>query len=526
MGFREVVLFEFVLLFSAAAAQNSLSLNSNETLNPQEREKSASQLPRSLQTTGHQSNRTKHSGPVRSPVSYRLKVHEIWNPAVRKHKPVQNLVEQGFENLQRWEARGPTWEQLEEWENIHVKKFLTLIQGPDLNPPVKERTKVEFKQRVHVPADSVTVRCGEDKVTVEAKQNFLGNGQFIRPGDLTLGGCAAADSGGHVLKFQTELHGCGSMMTMTEDALIYSFSLIYSPTPIDNTFILRSNHAEVVIQCHYLRRHYVSSDVLRPTWTTFASNTLAEQRLHFSLRLMTEDWQTQRASSVYFLSDVMHIEAAVMQGHHIPLRVYVDSCVAGVTPDLDSELIYPFISNHGCLSDAKLTGAKSYFMQRSQEDKLHFQLKAFKFHQDQRNSLYITCHLKATSVSVPVNSQHKACSYLTEAKRWVASGGDNNVCDCCESSCSLQRQRRSPAANAEPEWEGIAALGPILLKEKVLQVALLPEPAPQGVTPNASSSSLALMCGVGAALTAVLLFFMGAVIYSRLQKPTGHAVCT
>lgn len=36
-----------------------------------------------------------------------------------------------------------------------------------------------------------------------------------------------------------------------------------------------------------------------------------------------------------------------------------------------------------CLSDSKRTGAKSFFLQRSQEDKLQFQLKAFRLHQDQ-----------------------------------------------------------------------------------------------------------------------------------------------
>lgn len=35
-----------------------------------------------------------------------------------------------------------------------------------------------------------------------------------------------------------------------------------------------------------------------------------------------------------------------------------------------------------CLSDSKRTGAKSFFLQRSQEDKLQFQLKAFRL-QDQ-----------------------------------------------------------------------------------------------------------------------------------------------
>ena len=43
----------------------------------------------------------------------------------------------------------------------------------------------------------------------------------------------------------------------------------------------------------------------------------------------------------------MRIEAAVLQGHHAPLRVYVDSCVATVDPDPDSQPRYPFISNHG-----------------------------------------------------------------------------------------------------------------------------------------------------------------------------------
>lgn len=36
-----------------------------------------------------------------------------------------------------------------------------------------------FEQRVPVPADSVAARCGEREVTVEVKQNFLGNGVLV-----------------------------------------------------------------------------------------------------------------------------------------------------------------------------------------------------------------------------------------------------------------------------------------------------------------------------------------------------------
>lgn len=43
------------------------------------------------------------------------------------------------------------------------------------------------------------------------------------------------------------------LIQMTEDALIYSFSLVYLPTPIGNTVILKTNPTEVVIECHYQR---------------------------------------------------------------------------------------------------------------------------------------------------------------------------------------------------------------------------------------------------------------------------------
>ncbi|XP_054479995.1 zona pellucida sperm-binding protein 3-like [Anoplopoma fimbria] len=530
MGFREAVLFGFVLLLSGgnpwAATQNWSNLSTDEPLNqiPQEQVTTSLQLQRA----DRGSNRTKNGGPVRSPVTYRLKVHQLWNPAVRKQTPPRPLVEQMHtsQNQQRWEASVLTLQQ----PNVQ-SVLLKLVQGPDLNPPVKPESKVQtlmLEQRVPVPADSVAARCGEGEVTVEVKQNFLGNGQLIRPSDLTLGGCAALDTARHILRFQTELPGCGSTVRMTEETLIYSFSLMYSPTPIGNTFIFKTNPAEVVIECHYRRRLYASSGAVRPTWTPFASSMSAEQRLHFSLRLMTEDWQSQRPSSVYFLSDVMHIEAAVLGGHHVPLRVYADSCVATMTPDPNSQPRYPFISNHGCLSDAKLTGAKSYFMQRSREDKLHFQLKAFAFHHDHRNSLYITCHLRATKVSVPIDWQHKVCSFLTEANRWVASGGDNEVCGCCETSCSEQRQKRSLAADVDLQWEGTVALGPILLVESILleELTELSQLQTQEVTRAASHLSTALLCGVGAALAVLLLVFIGAIIRSRRHKPTGHFVCT
>ncbi|XP_057685485.1 zona pellucida sperm-binding protein 3-like isoform X1 [Corythoichthys intestinalis] len=402
------------------------------------------------QTTFGQSNRTEPSQWGNSAVSRRIRIHQLKRPAVEER--VQIL---------------PTPEP-----DVQDEVLKIAIQGPDLDPPVEPDPKmaVDFEQRVPKPADSLAVQCGEGEVIVEVKQNFFGNGQLIRPSDLTLGGCGLLRQDDRVLLFRTELHGCGGTAKMTDEALIYTFSLAYSPTPVGDSLVFKTNPSEVQIECHYPRKHYVSSHAVMPHWQQFASSLLTEQQLRFSLRLLTEDHQSQRSTGVYLVGEMIHLEASVLQGYHIPLRVYVDSCVVTLSAAPNSQPAYTFIDNHGCLKDAKLTGAKSYFMQRSSEDKLAFQVKAFNFQKDGRNSLYITCRLTATVLSVPISSRHKACSFLVEANRWVASGGDNKVCSCCESSCSEQRWKRNlreDAAGLQPhiQWEGSAILGPIRVKE-------------------------------------------------------------
>lgn len=159
MGFRETLLLGFVLLLSGAglgaAPQNWLDFSANETLNqiPQQQVTTSLQLPGSPQTTDHQSNRTEHSDPVSSPVSYRLKSYQLRNPAVDKPKPLRPPEEQmqTFQNPQRSEARELTSEQLEPREAVQAPELFKLqIQGPDLNPPVKRKSKVLKKVFISV----------------------------------------------------------------------------------------------------------------------------------------------------------------------------------------------------------------------------------------------------------------------------------------------------------------------------------------------------------------------------------------
>ena len=62
---------------------------------------------------------------------------------------------------------------------------------------------------------------------------------------------------------------------------------------------------------------------------------------------LVDDWQLERASNVFFLGDLINIEASVVQANHVPLRVFVDTCVATLAPDMNAVPSYAFIEDKG-----------------------------------------------------------------------------------------------------------------------------------------------------------------------------------
>uniref|UniRef100_A0A8C1UJ10 Zona pellucida sperm-binding protein 3 n=1 Tax=Cyprinus carpio TaxID=7962 RepID=A0A8C1UJ10_CYPCA len=330
-------------------------------------------------------------------------------------------------------------------------------------PEEPTQPSVPFNLRHPVPARSVAARCAENSVYVEVMQDFFGNGKPLKSSAFTLGGCTATgeDPSAQVLLFESELHGCGSILTVTEDELVYTFKLVYTPQEVlYGVPIVRSSSAVVGIECHYSRKHNVSSDALMPNWIPYAASKAAEEIFVFSLRLMTDDWQFERPSNQYFLGDIINIEASVQPYNHVPIRVFVDSCVATTVPDAASIPRYSFIENNGCLVDAKLTGSRSQFMPRTQIDTLQFQLEAFRFQEEISGFVYITCVLKVAAASTPTNVEQKACSF--SANRWVSADGDDQVCGCCDATCGI---RSGSDQLKDLQWNR-AVVGPIRVKDR------------------------------------------------------------
>nr|BCD71190.1 egg envelope protein [Hyphessobrycon bentosi] len=389
-----------------------------------------------------------HQPTVRKPVPAR---HGLQSPAQTsvRVRPQPNFPP-GFHDLLDV--------QLHQLLQVPEKKVTWRFPKVPLKP---SEPPVPFQMREPVSANSVAVQCGENGVYVEVKQDFFGTGLLLMPSAITLGGCGPTgqDVSANVLLFQSELHDCNSVLTMTEDELIYSFVIYAAAEPLSDTPIIREDAARVDIECHYSRKKNVSSNALQPTWIPFAATKVAEEQLIFSLRLMTDDWKYERPSSRYYLGDIINIEASVIQFNHVPLRVLVDRCVAIPFPELNAVPNYSVIKNPGCLVDAKITGSRSPFMAQDQGDKVQFQLETFRFYQDRSGFVYITCYLMATEASAPSDSENKACSY--SGNRWTAAFGEDRVCCCCDTSCSLKGREVSP----EEHQVEMIALRPLFIED-------------------------------------------------------------
>uniref|UniRef100_A0A8D0GW31 Zona pellucida sperm-binding protein 3 n=1 Tax=Sphenodon punctatus TaxID=8508 RepID=A0A8D0GW31_SPHPU len=336
--------------------------------------------------------------------------------------------------------------------------------SPRAHPPQRQPyyswAQVDASQlRAVSPQQPVTVQCQEAQLVVTVHRDLFGTGRLIKAADLRLGPAAcpyiSLNAAENTVAFEAGLHECGNTLQMTLDSLIYSTSLYYNPSPASNSVILRTNPAVVPIECHYPRKDNVSSKAIKPTWVPFSSTISAEERLDFSLRLMADDWSTERPSSAFQLGDVMHIQADVRTGNHVALRLFVDSCVATLTPDRASSPQYAIIDFNGCLIDGRSDDTSSTFLSlRPRQDSLRFMVDVFRFAGDARGLIYITCHLKVTAVDQAPDPLNKACSFNKAGNVWTPVEGTRDICSCCETGLCGVSGGQFRRVNPLERWRG------------------------------------------------------------------------
>ncbi|XP_016041425.2 zona pellucida sperm-binding protein 3 [Erinaceus europaeus] len=349
----------------------------------------------------------------------------------------------------------------------------------------------------------VVVECLEARLVVTVSRDLFGTGKLIRPEDLTLGPekCKPLVALDSEVKFEVGLHECGNRVQVTQDTLVYSTFLLHEPRPARNLSVLRTSPVQVAIECCYPRQGNVSSRPILPTWLPFHTTILAEEHLAFSLKLMEEDWSTEKSPPTFRLGDTAHLQAQVHTGSHVPLRLFVDRCVATPTRDQTGLPHHTIVDFHGCLVDGLSEHADSAFQApRPRPGTLRFTLDVFHFANDSRNTVYVTCHLKVTPADRAPDQRNKACSFSKSSSSWSPVEGHTDICRCCDTGdCGLlQRFRRlsQPGARKHPSHmmeEADVTVGPLIF---------LREASDRGQQEAAGPSPLAL--GLGLVVLATL----------------------
>ncbi|KAG8537236.1 hypothetical protein GDO81_024852 [Engystomops pustulosus] len=375
-------------------------------------------------------------------------------------------------------------------------------------------------------------------MVVTVMRNFYGNGYLVKPSDLTLGSCTpGSQSVDTSVVFDNAVQDCGSILQMTPDFLIYSNMLKYNPLS-SNAIIMRSNPASVPIACFYPRHGNVSSQAIRPTWAPFSTTVSTEERLAFSMYLMNDDWSARRVSLIFKLGDSFNIEAIVDTANHIPMLLFVESCVATTTPDMNSNPRYEIVASNGCLVDGTQDDSSSAFRSpRSQSNKIQFSVDAFRFIGIDVSTIYITCSLRAAPSNQLPDQMHKSCSYNKATRSWSSLEGSNEICRCCDSgNCAVPagqtRRWGSIYGGSRGIWKrevgphteehAVATLGPLLIISNEIKHQEQNEELVQTSKVSEESRPLELWMlvavgSVSAVVAAVALVVIGKYVMTRLS---------
>ncbi|KAM3850942.1 oocyte-secreted protein 3 [Vipera latastei] len=305
---------------------------------------------------------------------------------------------------------------------------------------------------------SVSVSCGSSHLVITVPVNLFGTGVMVNANELILGtGCTVTAVHANVLLLEYPLFACGATRQLLPGSIHYKNTLHYVPSAPDG--VIRTSPFSHAINCFYPRSWNVSSLGLRPTWVPFRSTVVDHQNLVFALEVYDSSWSQPTLDPTYYLGDFINIQASVRKDNHVPLRIYVDECVA--RPSAESSVKYEVITNHGCFVDGLHSG--SHFLAVREDGFLRFQLDTFTFIGASNNQIYLICHLKAVPVG-PANQLNKACSYDQATATW--SSHERVDCSCCAShtGCGSKRRKRRQPQSRGTLGEGDLKLGPIELK--------------------------------------------------------------
>ncbi|XP_067219554.1 zona pellucida glycoprotein 3f, tandem duplicate 2 [Chanodichthys erythropterus] len=300
----------------------------------------------------------------------------------------------------------------------------------------------------------IQVTCEEQSIHVKWKldKSMTGN-----PARLFLGSCFPSQflnmsNGEAEADFHYPLSRCAFKRTATWKYLVYENTLSYRPLPKPNPPSFT---------------YPVTCVNDRPKGWTPAFQSLStgaiqgHGELAFQMAILNHDFSGPAESSVFPLGSFVPIWAGVDQQGHQPLVLLLEECVASTTLEIYPDtLIYPIITNKGCLVDGQKSFSK--FLPRSHSSSLLLHLQAFRFAVGQE--VYIHCKLIAWDPD-NLNDVKKACNYNKATGEWELLDDplQSSLCQCCDSTCGVREKRDTDSAPQGLVLKSV--LGPLRVTE-------------------------------------------------------------
>ncbi|XP_074506440.1 zona pellucida glycoprotein 3f, tandem duplicate 1 [Sebastes fasciatus] len=270
----------------------------------------------------------------------------------------------------------------------------------------------------------MTLDCRPDLVTLVWTESRAQADMSL----FRLGSCLPTSLSVGEAVFSVDLNDCNFRRLVTGNHLMYTNDLTYLSSP--GSHIVGFTHPVV---CAYERPKDWYPSIYDPVFHTYGLGALV-----FHIGLMNDDFSGPAESASFPLGSFIPIMASVAQKTHQPLLLLLEECVAATTPELQPEsIIYPIITNKGCLVDSMISRSK--FEPRQKSSEIRLSLQAFRFGLGEE--VFIHCKLVAWDPNGLDNTK-KACHFVKE-QGWelLDNTAHSNLCDCCESSCKSRRMR-------------------------------------------------------------------------------------
>uniref|UniRef100_A0A8C6Y782 Zona pellucida sperm-binding protein 3 n=1 Tax=Naja naja TaxID=35670 RepID=A0A8C6Y782_NAJNA len=287
----------------------------------------------------------------------------------------------------------------------------------------------------------IAVQCGEDEMMIQVHRDLFQTGHFIQAKDLSIGPQSChyfiVNESATLIVFKVELHEC-----------------------IQNLQVILHN---IDTEC------WADVFILLST-CSFASSMSEKGKQYFPLRLMTDDWQAGKNSAIYLLDDDLLVQADIRKGDHLPLHLFINTCMAISKAFGDTALQYNILDFHGNYHDV----GPSFIIPRTWLETLQFTIPASQIAREE-NCIYIACHLKVTAAAQEADFLNKACLFNRERNHnWLPIEGSMEICNCCETGdCGSPGKHKSNDSLHLPtvvdiskgEMEADLVVGPVLIQK-------------------------------------------------------------